>query len=222
MTTSGIKLLIVDDHDLVREGVISLCKEKEEIFEYYEQATNGLQALELIDSLTDKPDVILMDINMPVMDGIEATRKIFSKYNGRVKIIALTMLKQSAYIRKILQAGASGYILKNCDKYELFQAIQKVREGENYYSKEVSIEVMNEWTKIRKSENQINNVALTKRESVVLSLLVKDMTNKEIADKLHISIRTVESHKQNLLSKTGSKNLAGLVVFAIKNQLVDV
>lgn len=222
MTAPGIKLLIVDDHDLVREGLVALCKESSDLFQYCMQATNGLQALDFIHSNPQKPDVVLMDLIMPVMDGIEATSNIRNKYNDKIKVLALTMLKQSSHIRKALQAGASGYVLKNCDKNELFLAIQKVNKGEYYYSKEVSIEVLNQWTNIGKSENDIFNFSITKRESDVLTLLTKNYNNKEIAETLHISLRTVETHKHNLLSKTGSKNLAGLVIFAIKNRLVEV
>jgi DNA-binding NarL/FixJ family response regulator len=215
-----IKLFIVDDHQLVREGIISLVKEIEEYFEFIGEAENGKDALLKLDNLEELPDIILMDINMPKMNGIECTAKLSSEYPD-IKVIALSMIKQSAHIRKMLKAGAVGYILKDCDKEELKEALLAVDKGKAYFSPAVSQEVMHQFTRINK-EPIDREVLLSPREKEVLDLIVKDLSNQEIADQLHISIRTVETHKQNLLRKTGTNSVAGLVVFAIRNNLVEL
>ena len=214
-----IPVFVVEDHQVVREGIISLIRESGE-FQIVGEAANGKIALAKIEASVLRPEVVLMDINMPVMDGIACTRELFARYQGNIHILALTMVKQGLHIRGMLEAGASGYILKNCDKLELFEAIKKVQQGNPYFSQEVSQEVMNEMTK---STHQVSRKGgLSKRELEVLQLIVHDLSNQEIADKLYISIRTVETHKQNLISKTGTNNVAGLVVYAIKHQLVNI
>jgi len=218
---SRINVFVVDDHQVVREGIISLIKENDQ-FSIVGEAANGKEALDLIASLESLPEIVLMDINMPVMDGIVCAQEIYKLYQDRVKVLALTMVKQSLHIRKILEAGARGYILKNCDKIELYSAIEAVCDGKTYFSTEVSQVVMDEMTKIKIADRAEVKTSLSKREKEVLKLIVKDMSNQQIADQLHISIRTVETHKQNLISKTGTNNVAGLVVFAIKNNLVDI
>lgn len=221
--TDEIYVFVADDHLVVREGIISLIEEDDQ-FKICGQASNGKEVLKKIQQMDRKPDVILMDINMPVMDGVQCTGMVFKQYGGGVKVLALTMVKQTLYIKKMLQAGASGYVLKNCDKMELFRAIQTVKSGETYFSQSVSLEIMNEMTKMKmaKKAAPYSPVVLTKRELEVLSLIVKDLSNREIAQQLHISVRTVETHKQNLLAKTEANNVAGLVVYAVKHKLVDI
>ncbi|MDX2250086.1 MAG: response regulator transcription factor [Bacteroidia bacterium] len=219
---SGDKIIvfITDDHQVVREGMISLLEEND-LFTVLGEGKNGKDTLTKIAELEIKPDVILMDINMPVMDGIDCTAEIISKYNGQIRVVALTMVNQVLHIRKMMQAGAAGYILKNCDKSELYKAIQTVYRGESYFSAEVGQIVMNEMVKINKPANSYDQTSLTKREVEVLQMIAKDLSNQEIADKLHISIRTVESHKQNLLTKTGANSVAGLVIYGIRQKLID-
>ena len=216
-----IKLFVVDDHPIVREGIISLLKENS-AYEIVGEASNGKEALALIGGMNPLPEVVLMDITMPVMDGVVCTGELFKQYNGRIKVLTLTMMNQSLHIRSMLEAGASGYILKNCDKTELFDAIDPVYRGETYFSQAVSREVMNEMTKVKIAGHTTAPVELSKRELEVLQLIVKDMSNQQIADALYISIRTVETHKLNMISKTATNNVAGLVVYAIKNRLVDI
>lgn len=216
-----INVFIVEDHQVVREGIISLIREDER-FLIVGEAENGKIALTQIAALEFIPDVVLMDINMPVMDGIDCTKELVHRYPGKVKVLALTMVKQGLHIRGILQAGATGYILKNCDKIELFGAIEAVHEDKTYFSPAVKQEVMNEMLKIKADHPENQPVVLSKREQEVLELIVRDLSNQQIADALHISIRTVETHKQNMISKTGANNVAGLVVFAIKHRLVDI
>lgn len=214
-----VTIFIVDDHKLVREGFMSIINDFEE-FELVGEASNGDMALEKISSLDKKPDVVLMDINMPQMNGAECTRKLHKQY-PEIKVIALTMMNQNAHIKSMLRSGAVGYILKDCDQNELKRAILTVAEGNTYFSQSVSQQVMNELT-IGHRKVEAAQSLLTDREKEVLKLIVKDLSNKEIAEALHISTRTVDTHKQNLLNKTGTNSTAGLVVFAIKNELVNV
>lgn len=215
-----INLFIVEDHHLVREGIISLINDIDEHYKMAGEAQNGKQALQLLDEMETLPDIILMDINMPEMNGIECTTLISKKY-PEIKVIALSMIKQSTHIRKMLKAGAVGYLLKDCDKKELKEAILKVAQGEPYFSPSVSEEVMQQFTRLKRDSHDAQ-VSLSPRETEVLELIVKDLSNQEIANQLYISVRTVETHKQNLLRKTGTNSVAGLVVYAFKHNLVDL
>ncbi|GAB4420822.1 MAG: response regulator transcription factor [Bacteroidia bacterium] len=214
-----IRIMVVDDHQVVRAGIISLLEEHEPMTVVGE-AGQGKEALHRIGQMQPPPEVVLMDIHMPVMDGVECTRQLRSAYGDTLRVVALTMVNQAMYIRKMLQAGASGYILKDCDKYELYAAIEAVHRGETFFSRAVSQTVMAEISRISVRTN--DTVALTPRELEVLNLIVQDRDNQEIADALHISIRTVETHKQNLIGKTGTNHVAGLVVYAIRHNLVDI
>lgn len=216
---SKIRIFVVDDHQLVRDGLLSLIGELDHSIEIVGSASNGKHALGQIEELEVKPDVVLVDINMPVMNGIEFTTELTKRYPD-INVIALTMVKQSIHIKQMLKAGAVGYLLKDCDKSELEKAIKSVSEGKPYFAEEVSREVMLQMA--GKTGQEYASDALTPREKEVLALIVKDMSNQQIADALHISVRTVDSHKQNLLGKTGANSMAGLVVYAIKNDLVDL
>jgi len=151
------------------------------------------------------------------MDGIEMVQKI-RETNTEVKIIALSMMDDSVSIKKMLKAGASAYVLKEGDTNELLKAINLVMAGEKYYSHGVTEVIM---TSLSSSRRDFKKADLTNRELEVLELLFKEKTNAEIAEKLFISMRTVETHKHNIMEKTGSKNLAGLVKFAIREKLFD-
>lgn len=178
-------------------------------------AINGLDALEKLKTL--EVDVILVDIQMPRMNGIELTERLRDT-RPKLKIIVLTMFGDAAYIKKMLHLGVEGYILKDIGKHELGTAISAVHEGGQYYSPEVTKVMMN---KLRGVTQKTFDYAtdLTEREKEILFLILKQRTNQEIADELFISPRTVEAHKRNMLSKTDSKNVAGLVIFAIDNEI---
>ncbi|MEG9328450.1 response regulator transcription factor [Salinimicrobium catena] len=215
-----IQIFIVDDHQLVREGLISIVTEFNEDFELLGTAGNGIEAINVIGELSSKPEVVLMDINMPRMNGMECTKKLKQLF-PKIKVIALTMHNQGLHIKQMLKEGVHGYVLKDCDKNELKDAILEVAEGGTYFSKGVANEVMMQFSQLRKELNRKDVSILSPREKEVLALILKDRSNKEIADELCISVRTVETHKQNLISKTGSNSVAGLVVFALKNNLLD-
>lgn len=215
-----IKVYLVDDHHLVRDGFVAILKENATEFTLLGTASNGLELRHNLKELSETPDVVLMDINMPSMNGIEATAYLSENY-PEVKVLALTMMKQTTHIKHMLKAGASGYILKDCDKNEFLNALRTVASGKNYFGKSVAQEVMMELTKLKKDAYK-KEETLTKRELEVLNLIVQDLSNHQIAEKLNISHRTVDTHKQNILAKTGTNSTAGLVVYAFKHNLVEL
>jgi len=169
-------------------------------------------------------DIVLMDINMDVMDGIECTTEIVKIY-PQVKVLALTMLAENQHIKQMLKAGAVGYLLKNSSEEEIKQGIISVNSGLPFYSPEVLQTVMNSLAvplapKKKKSKFDIS-ITLSEREKEVLVLVIKEFSNQEIADQLYISKRTVDAHKRNLLEKTGAKNVAGLVIYALNHNIID-
>lgn len=212
------KILIIDDHKIVRDG-IKLYLENNPKYEIVGESGDGYEALNFLKQ--KKADLVLMDINMQGMDGIETTQNIM-QLDPEVKVIALTMYNDYQHIKAMMDAGASGYLLKNCDESELQKAVAAVIAGDIYYSKEVAQTVMNNLAK-RKAKGNAGPVStpLTPREKEVYKLILEEYSNQEIADQLFISIRTVEVHKRNLLEKTGAKNTTGLVLYAVKNELFD-
>ncbi|WP_420581718.1 response regulator transcription factor [Reichenbachiella sp.] len=218
MMTNLIKILLVDDHKMIREGIKSFLEESEE-YEVVLEAENGTDAFEIYDP--SKVDLVITDIMMPEMDGIELTGKLVKK-NPDVRVIALTMLNENHHIKQMLKAGVSGYLLKNCSEEELFKAIETVMTGNKFYSQEVTDIIMNDLSGDKKPKQRLSmEIPLTTRELEVLHLICKEHSNKEISDKLFIGMRTVDAHKRNLLEKTGCKNVAGLVVYAIERDLFN-
>lgn len=209
-----IKVFIVDDHPMIKEGLSAYLKDCDR-FQLVGTATNGVEAFEKLKAVD--ADIVLTDIQMPRMNGIELTELLLEK-NPDQKIVVLSMFGEIAYIKKLLQLGVMGYILKDIGKVDLQKALEQVAAGENYYSKEVTEVMMN---KLRGANQKSFNIItdLTEREREILHLILMQKSNQEIADELFISPRTVEAHKRNMLSKTSSKNLAGLVIFAIENQV---
>jgi len=187
------------------------------------EAYNGREAIEFVNK--HPIDLVIMDIKMPEVNGIEATKAILSAHPN-IKVLALSMFDDNLYISNMLQAGASGYILKNTDKQELITAIQKVAEGETYFSRKVTSVVMQTFISKNVASTQPNTEIkpeeLTYREIEILKLIAQQLTNQEIADKLQISPRTVHSHRRNLMQKMGVKNTAGLVKYALQNKLIEM
>lgn len=210
-----ISIFIVDDHPMIIDGLKGYLDDPK-LFDIRGTAENGLDALEQLMGID--VDVILTDIQMPKMDGIEFIKKV-KLDKPEQKIIVLTMFNEAQYIKKMLQLGATGYVLKSASKSELRQAIDFVNTGGQYYSPEVTQVIMN---KLRGQQSVVSMVTeLTDREKEILHLILKQKSNQEIGDELFISTRTVEAHKRNLLEKTGSKNIAGLVIYAMDNQLFE-
>lgn len=213
-----IKIVLVDDHSIFSRGLSMLLNEISD-FKVIGEATDGAA---FIASLAEwRPDVVLMDIKMPVMDGIEATRQALEVMPG-LKIIALTMFGEPHYCKLMAEAGASGFIQKNVSRNELELAIRKVCQGDNYFSREI-IRDLSARSSVRpgiflESMNEV----ITEREHEVLKYITMGLSAQEIAEKMFISYRTVEGHRANLISKTGTRNVVDLVIFAIKNNIVEV
>ena len=210
-----LSVILVDDHKLFREGLSLLLKRLPIISDVHE-AANGQEFLDLIKNM--RVDVVFMDVDMPIMNGIVATAKATEQYPG-INIIALSMYSEEDYYTQMIESGVKGFILKNSGIQEVESAIIQVLEGKNYFSQEILANIL-------KNINRKNHVqrsdGLSEREEEVLYHICKGMSNGEIAKKLHISKRTVDKHRENLLQKTYSKNTAGLVMFAIKNGIIEV
>ncbi len=215
----SIRLAIADDQLLFLKGLKLLIKSFEEI-ELIIEAHNGQELLDAIEK--QQPDVVLTDLRMPILDGLEATEKIKAQYPD-IKVILLSMYDDERLINHMMKVGANGYLLKNEEPEVLRKAIHAVVEKEffftEYVSKALLKGVQRKSKEVRpwKANDTLN---VTKREMEVLQLLCKQYTSSEIADELVISIRTVENHRKHLIEKTGVKNTAGLIIFAIRNQLI--
>ncbi len=209
-------ILLVDDHEMIRDAIKTYFNESDQ-FQVKDEAENGIEALELLKE--NQYDVVLTDINMPKMDGIELMKSVKSQYPEQ-KALVLTMFNDTSQIKRMIELGANGYILKNASKDELFSALNKILDGEDYYSKEVYDSLINTIAKRKSKQRLTYEVRLSEREKEVLVLIANEYSNQEIADKLFISIRTVETHKRNLLEKTGCKNVAGLVMYAVEKNII--
>jgi two-component system nitrate/nitrite response regulator NarL len=205
-----IRVLLVDDHPLVLDGIRSRLEDDAEIL-IVGEAGNGEEALDMAERYN--PDIVLMDINMPIMNGIEAAEKFVIQHPD-VKLLMLTMHDSREYITKVLKAGAKGYILKDVSSNEMLIAIKSVYQGKTYYSSGVTDILVNESTQ--------KEVPLTDREKTILQLLAEGSSNKHVARELDISVRTVETHRRNIKRKLEVKTSAGLVKYAIENGIVEI
>lgn len=205
-----IRVFIVDDHPVVIEGIHSLIQNEKGI-EWAGQAMNAASCLGFF--VNNTADVVLMDISMPGMDGVELCAVMKEKYPGIV-ILGLSTFNQGLYIKKMMENGASGYILKNSSKEELITAIHAVHNGDIYFSGEVG-KALTEYQKYSKKELPL----LTSREKEVLALIAEGYTNPQIAEKIFLSPFTVDSHRKNLLAKLNVKNTAMLIKLAVENKL---
>jgi DNA-binding NarL/FixJ family response regulator len=206
-----IRVFIVDDHPVVIEGIHSLLQNEQDI-EWAGQAMNATSCLGFF--VNNTADVILMDISMPGMDGVELCGVMKEKYPG-VSILGLSTFNQGLYIKKMMENGASGYILKNSPKEELIEAIHAVHEGNIFFSGEAG-QALETYQRYSKTQLPV----LTSREKEVLELIAEGYTNPQIAEKIFLSPFTVDSHRKNLLAKLNVKNTAMLIRFAIENKLL--
>jgi DNA-binding NarL/FixJ family response regulator len=220
LVKDSYKILLVDDHKLFREGLEFVISQMEG-FEVVGEASNGKIFLEMIETLD--VDIVLMDISMPGLDGITATAKAL-EMRPDLKVIALTMFCDEEYYYKMIHAGVSGYILKESGKDELATALLTVINGENYFSQKLlrNIILNLNTSKAFKPPANRHDIKLTPRETEILKLICQGLSNTEISEKISLSLRTVEGHKSNLISKTGVKNSVSLVMFALKNHLIDI
>lgn len=223
METEQVSIAIADDENLFREGIMGML-ETEADFTFLFEAENGKQLLQKLEMFSDNlPDVILMDLKMPEMNGVESTRAIKQHYPN-LKIIALSSYYSKSFILNMVDAGVVGYLPKDCKKDELIETIRKVYT-KGYYYNDVVMELLNE-NMLHGNKTTVKStfdkLYLTKKEKEVLELICAQYTTQEIAEKLFISPRTVDGHRNNLLQKTDCKNTAGLVVFAIQNNIIDI
>jgi DNA-binding NarL/FixJ family response regulator len=221
MNTHTIRIAIADDEALFRTGVAALLKGEED-FEIIFEAENGKI---LIDKLAQHPlpDLVLMDLKMPELNGVESTKEIRKRY-PQIKIIALSSYFSKSFVINMIDAGVSAYLSKDSSSKQVIDAIRGVMEN-GYYYDEVVMKLINE-NMLQGNKTPVksvfDNLYLTKKEKEVLTLICAQYTTQEIADKLFVSPRTVDGHRNNLLQKTNCKNSAGLVIFAIQNGIVDI
>jgi DNA-binding NarL/FixJ family response regulator len=220
MNTAPVKkpdLIIVDDHLIFRQGLKSLIM-FENLATVIGEASNGVEFLKLLSHL--KPDLVLMDIDMPHMNGMEATKKAIELIPD-LNVIAFTMFGDEEYYYKMIDLGVKGFILKSSGIQELEKAIQEVMAGESYFSNELLRKIINNFGRnAAKKPTEANQ--LTARELEVLQHICLGLNNDEVAEKLFISTKTVKSHRSNLLEKTNCKNTPALILFALKNKLIEI
>lgn len=205
-----ITVIIADDHIIFRKGLKTVLNEIHFV-KVIDEVSNGKDLLRILK--TNQTDIVLMDINMPVMDGIEATQKLRERY-PETEVIALTMHEEIGYFNKMLDAGAKGFLLKKTTKEQLENALQAVFKGEHFFSEEFALSATKSKVKPK------IDIEISEREKDVLKLIARGMSNSEIAEKLHLSPRTIDGHKSRLFDKTGAKNAPNLIMFAIKNGLI--
>lgn len=209
-----IRILIADDHSIVREGLKQLL-ELEEDFEVVGQASNGMETIERVKELN--PDVLLLDINMPVMNGIKALKKL--KEDGMTtKVIILTIHEDREYLLETMQIGAAGYILKDSDSASFFKAIRDAYNGESYIQPKLAAELIKEFNRPRNLKNKGEN-ELTQREYEVIALIAEGLNNKDIADRLFISEKTVKNHVSNIFRKINVSDRTQAAIYAYKNNI---
>ncbi|MBI2428636.1 MAG: response regulator transcription factor [Ignavibacteriales bacterium] len=215
-----IRILLADDHSIVRSGLRSLFKTTRE-FVVVGEASNGEEAVQLAERL--RPDIAIVDISMPKMNGIEATRHIKQK-NGAVKVLILTIHDNEEYVYELIRAGADGYVLKDAEKQEIFTAVRKVADSEPFFSPGVSKLIIEKIARDSKNHHQATDSVprLTKREEEILRLIAHGMTSRKIAEKLCLSTSTVNTHRANLMQKLDIHDTASLVRFAIHKGFVNV
>lgn len=210
-----MKILLVDDHTLFRNGLKMLLNTLPD-YEVTGEASNGKEFLALMED--HHYDIIFLDIEMPEMNGIEAA-KIATTLKPDLKIITLSMYGDEEYYDQMLEAGAKGFLLKNTDLQEVKTAIDTVMAGGTYFSQELMQSLLRNYKSLKSHKETADD--LSDREIEILQLICSGLSNQEIADQLFISKRTVEKHRANILEKTASKNTAGLVMYAIRNQLIE-
>ncbi|MDP4130073.1 MAG: response regulator transcription factor [Bacteroidota bacterium] len=212
-----IKVIIADDHALFRAGVKTALSVKKDI-ELIGEADNGMQLLNLLKHM--EPDVILLDIQMPIMDGITTLPEIRKLYPG-VKVIILSMHNDHSMISKLMEIGANSYLTKNSDSENIYNAIKTCYEQEFYFN-ELTNKALLSGLRTRRTESLAPQEAnLTEKETTILKMMCEEKTTKEIADLVEISPRTVEAIRDKLKTKTGARSMAGLVMYAVKNGIIE-
>jgi len=214
----SINILLADDHRIVREGLKNLL-EIESDMEVIGEADNGREAVRLAVKL--KPDIIIMDIGMPELNGVDATRQILNQI-PEARVIALSMHSEDEFIRRVLVAGASAYLLKDCAADELAVAVRRVHSGRKYLSQDISEIIMRDFVKSKWMDKKSGFTSLTDREREVLQLLAEGKSNKDISEKLFVSVKTIESHRKNIMDKLQLFTIPELTKYAIRNGITTL
>ena len=212
-----ISVVLADDHHIVRNGIKMLVEGSE--IQIIGEASNGNEAIEAVLNLN--PDVVMMDISMPLMNGLEATRIIEKKF-PKTKALILSMYDSEEYILSAVDAGAIGYLLKDAPKEEILEAIRTVARGEKYFNSSVSSIIINGYLKSKKGNGseQEEQAILSRKEMVILKLIVEGLNSREIAESLELSVRTVDNHRANMMKKMAVKNAVEMVKLAIEKKLI--
>jgi len=203
------RIFIVDDHKMVIDGLCSLLTDVPNV-EVVGYCSKPLEVVEMLSSIN--VDILLTDINMPEMSGVELTRLVKKKFPG-IKVLALSMFGDRQVVTQMMDAGISGYILKNTGKQELLEALTKISNNQSFFSADITLEIM-------KSFTNDTCTRLTNREIEIVRLIEKENSNKQIADTLFISERTVETHRKNIFRKTNTQSIIGLLKYAYKNKII--
>lgn len=213
-----IKIIVADDHHLVRNGIVKILQDHENI-EVIAEAVNGEEAIEKSRIL--KPDILLLDLDMPIMTGIDAV-PVVRKELEEVKIGILTMHKEPSLVHKLMKLGVDGYLYKSSHPEDLIHGVMEIASGRRFYTSEVTENLVQSSKFSQPGKEQLLLLALlSDREKEILKLIAEGMSNTEIGEKLFISVRTVDTHRSNMMKKLNVKNLAGLIRFAISSGLVD-
>jgi two-component system response regulator NreC len=213
-----IRVLLVDDHAILREGIKALL-EKQENIQVIAEAANGREALSKANELN--PDVIVLDISMPLMEGFETTRQI-KKDKPDIKILILTMHDDEEYFFQLLRAGASGYVTKRAVGRDLISAIEAVYKGESFFCPSVAKSLLSDYLRLAEHVDEVEQQELTPREREIVKLIAEGYTNQQIADLLHRSVKTIESHRSNILKKLDFHDSLELVKYAIRKKLIEI
>ena len=213
-----IRVLLADDHAILREGIKSLLAKQDNI-EIVAEATNGREAITRVAQF--RPDVVVLDISMPLMDGLEATRQI-KKESPDTRIIVLTMHEDEEYFFQLLRAGASGYVTKRSAGRELISAIEAAAKGDSFFCPTMAKHLLSDYLRLGKNSDQIEQQELTPREREVVKLIAEGYTNQQIAELLHRSVKTIESHRANILRKLDIHDSIELVKYAVRKKLIEI
>lgn len=216
MESETIKIILADDHELILDG-LKLILEQDPRFEVIDEAYDGEALLRKIKAVPEL-DIVVLDINMPKKDGIQVTREIKATY-PEVKVLILSMYNRKEFVKNLMDVGIDGYIMKNAGKVEVIKALEALAGGDPYYGQEITKTIMKSYQKNKVFDNPID-VELSEREKEIVTLIANEMTTAEIADKLFISVYTVDTHRKNILSKLGVKNAAGIMKFALQTGII--
>ena len=214
----AIRILLADDHKLLREGLRSLLAKEPDV-EVVAEAENGRTAVRLVSEL--KPDIVVMDVGMPDLNGIEATRQIVGRKSG-TKVLALSMHSDRRFVEGMLKAGASGYLLKDCANEEFVRAIRAVADGQTYLSPAIAGTIVEDFVRQAPVEVSSESGIISSREREVLQLVAEGLASKQIAAKLNISIKTVETHRHQIMARLNIHTIAELTKFAIRQGLTSL